>query len=142
MAKEEFIHNSGLTIAEFYVVKLLLVAGAGIALAICYHDYIDSGPFWVVCALVGAALIFVSDAHALAIGRDGTRLTFHHLWRQSSLEVATARFLWVSSKGNWLLRERPGAMLIAVGRCPWQLYLVYCDQKNNLADMLDEYQTH
>jgi hypothetical protein len=32
--------------------------------------------------------------------------------------------------------------LVAMGKWPWQLYFVYCDQKNNLSAMLDEYQTH
>lgn len=142
MSNEEFIHNSGLTITEFYAEKLILVMGAGIAAVFCYHDYIDNDPFWMVCVLIGMAALFVSDAHAMAIGRDGTRLTFHHLWRQSSLEVTEARFLWLSGGGNWLIR-RPGVeMLVAIGRWPWQLYLVCCDRKNNLSEILDAYQTH
>lgn len=140
--KEIFVHNSSLTIAAFYVKKLLLLLAAGLALVICHYQYIDGDSFWIAYALLGAALLFVSDTIAMAIGRDETRLTFHHLWRQSSLDVTKARFLWISSKGNWLLRESSGVMLVAVGRWPWQLYLVGCDQKNNLKDMLDQYQTH
>ncbi len=33
-------------------------------------------------------------------------------------------------------------MLVAVGKRRWQIYIAFCDQKNNLAKTLDEYQTH
>lgn len=142
MQDEVFIHNSRLTITSFYVEKLLIALAAGLALVICYHERIEDNLFWIFYALLGVALLFASDAIAMVIGRNGTRLTFHHLWRQSSFEITEARFLWISSKGNWLLRESPGVVLVAIGRHPWQLYFVHCDQKNNLSEMLDEYQTH
>ncbi|WP_316898598.1 hypothetical protein [Pseudodesulfovibrio indicus] len=98
MRKETFIHNSGLTITEFYVEKLLLALGAGIAFAICYHMIIDDSPFWWVGLLAGSALLFISDAIVLAIGNDGPRFTFHHLWRQSSLDATTARFCGLAAR--------------------------------------------
>jgi hypothetical protein len=138
--KVEFIHNSGLTITEFYVEKLVLVMGAGIAAVFCYYNYIDNNPFWIACVFMGAALLFVSDAHAMAIGHNGTRLILHHLWRQSSLEVTEARFLWLSGGGNRLMRRSGVELLVAIGNRPWQLYFVGCDRKNNLAALLDEFQ--
>jgi len=140
--KEVFIHNSRMTIIAFYLEKLVIAFAAGLALVICRYEYIDDNMFWIPCALLGVVLLFISDAIAMVIGRNGTRLTFHRLWRQSSLDVTKARFLWISNKGNWLLRESPAVMLVAIGKWPWQLYLVGCDQKNNLSDMLDAYQTH
>lgn len=131
-----------MTITAFYVEKLMIVFAAGLALVICRYEYIDGNVVWMLCALLGSVLLFVADAIAMVIGRNGTQLTFHHLWRQSSQDVAKARFLWISSKGNWLLRESPAVMLVVIGKRPWQLYLVGCDQKNNLSDMLDAYQTH
>ncbi|AMK10336.1 hypothetical protein [Pseudodesulfovibrio indicus] len=139
---EEFLHNSGFTITKFYVEKLLFILWAAIAAVFCYHDYIDNDPFWMVCLLIGVVALFISDAHVMAIGRDGTRLTLHHLWRQSSLELTTARILWRSGGGNWLIRKPGVEALVAMGKWPWQLYFVYCDQKNNLSAMLDKYQTH
>lgn len=139
---EEFLHNSGLTITQFYAEKLMLVLGAVIMAVFCYHDYIDNEPLWMLWVLLGAVLLFISDAHALAIGRDGTRLTLHHLWRQSSLEMTTAQFMWRSGGGHWLIRKPGVEALVAMGKWPWQLYFVNCDQKNKLSDMLDEYQAH
>lgn len=138
---EEFLHNSGLTITQFYVEKLMLVLGAVIMAVFCYCDRIANEPYWMLWGLLSVILLFLSDAHALAIGRDGTRLTLHHLWRQSSLEVTTARFLWRSGGGHWLIRKPGVEALIAVGKRPWQLYFVNCDQKNNLTAILDESQT-
>jgi hypothetical protein len=137
--QEVFIHNSRMTITLFYVGKLMFAFEAGLTLAICHYEYIDGNLIWMLFALLSVLLLYISDAIAMVIGRNGMHLTFHHLWRQSSLDITEARFLPIRSQGNWLRGGSSIVMLVAMGRWPWQLHLVGCDQKNNLSGMLDIY---
>lgn len=109
---------------------------------ISYADFQEGGSLWLSHVPIALVLFFLADSIVMPVERTENTLTFHHLWRTSTLHRGAIRFLWISNGGSYdFLWKSNHLQMVCVGKCPWKLYAATCDNENNLADELEKLQS-
>lgn len=133
------IDNSGSSILWFYLIKIASLIAAAAVILTTYINYSESSDIAIWVAAISIPLLFVSDAVALPVFKSETEIKFHHLWRTSKLKVNDAHIIDIGSgeSFSWQKKKNDGILIATVERY-YNLYIIFCDDRNKLFDIFNK----